>query len=108
MVSDGPMPVFEVRNPEKPVFCLDSGQWLTGRVGWLISCEAAIGVFHRSSDLGFGLGCLLLLSQRLSGFLRFHFKLWAYGYPFRIGADMAGFRYETVRDSGGIVPNGCC
>jgi len=33
------MLVLGSRTPEKPVFCLDSGQWLTGRVEWLIARE---------------------------------------------------------------------
>ena len=33
------MPVLRVKTPEKSVFCLDSGQWLTGRVEWLMPSE---------------------------------------------------------------------
>ncbi len=53
------MPVFAVKTPEKAVFCLDFGQWLTGRIEWLISCEAGDWRFPPEFRSGFRIGLLV-------------------------------------------------
>ena len=64
------MPVFGVKNPEKAVFCLNSGQWLTGRVGWLMACETGDWRFLLEFRSGFRIGFLDTVIVRFIGILK--------------------------------------
>ena len=70
MVSEGPMPVFGSETPEKTVFCLKSGQWLTGRVEWLISCETGERGFPLEFTSGFRIGLLVADIAAFIGLLK--------------------------------------
>ena len=53
------MVVFGVKTHEKSVFCLDSGQWLTGRVEWLIPSETGDWRFSPKFGSRFQIGLLI-------------------------------------------------
>ena len=64
------MPVFGVKNPEKAVFCLNSGQWLTGRVEWLMACETGDWCFPLEFISGFRIGLLGTVIVMFIGILK--------------------------------------
>ena len=68
--SAGAMVVSGVKTSEKPVFCLDSGQWLTGRVEWLIPSEAGDWRFPPKFGSRFQIGLLIADIAAFIGFLK--------------------------------------